>query len=341
MRAAVFGDKNAGTGKAVNLSSSYSGADLGNYAITNQATTTASISQAALTVTGITAADKTYDASTAATVNTAGASYNGLFAGDVVNVAATGLFSDKNAGTGKTVNLSSSYSGADAGNYAITSQAGTTATIHKADLTVQATSSSKVYDGSTAATVAFSGNGFAGDVLTFNGSASFADSNAGLNKAVSVTGIAVGGVDAGNYNLVSGNTAATTADITPKQLTVTANNDTQMSGAPYSGGNGVSYNGLVTGDTATTVLAGSLAYGGSAQGAYLAGEYDIAAGGLLANGNYSLRFVQGRLTLSGGDAASVALGGTALVGAYQTSLSSVSSGSLVPRVSVDDSKGRG
>jgi hypothetical protein len=64
--------------------------------------------------------------------------YNGLFAGDVVNVAATGLFSDKNAGANKTVNLSSSYSGADAGNYIITSQAGTTATIHKADLTVQA-----------------------------------------------------------------------------------------------------------------------------------------------------------------------------------------------------------
>jgi filamentous hemagglutinin family protein len=336
-----FSDKNAGAGKTVNLSSSYSGADLGNYAITGQATTTATISRAALTVSGLTAGDKTYDASTAATVNAAGASYNGLFAGDVVNVSVTGLFSDKNAGANKTVNLSSSYSGADAGNYTITSQAGTTATIHKADLTVQATGTSKVYDGTTAANVAFSGNGMAGDALNITGSASFADQNAGLNKTVSVTGIAVGGADAGNYNLISGSTAATTADITPKQLTVTANNDTQMSGAPYSGGNGVSYNGLVTGDTATAVLAGNLAYGGSAQGAYLAGEYDITPGGLLANGNYSLRFVQGRLTLSGGDAASVALGGTALVGAYQTSLNSVSSGSLVPRVSVDDSKGKG
>jgi filamentous hemagglutinin family protein len=337
----LFSDKNAGVNKTVNLSSSYGGADAGNYVITGQATTTASISQAVLTITGITAADKTYDAGTAATVNTAGASYSGLFAGDVVNVAATGLFSDKNAAAGKTVNLSSSYSGADAGNYAISSQAGTTATIHKADLTVQATSSSKVYDGSTAATVAFRGNGFAGDVLTFNGRASFADSNAGLNKAVSVTGIAVGGADAGNYNLVSGNTAATTTDITPKQLTVTANNDTQMSGAPYSGGNGVSYNGLVTGDTAATVLAGSLAYGGSAQGAYLAGDYDITPGGLLANGNYSLRFVQGRLTLSGGDAASVALGGAALVGAYQGSLNSLSGDGVLSRMSLDDSKGKG
>jgi len=66
----------------VALGSSYSGADAGNYTITGQATTTASISQAALSISGITAADKTYNASDAATVNTAGATYNGLFAGD-------------------------------------------------------------------------------------------------------------------------------------------------------------------------------------------------------------------------------------------------------------------
>ncbi|WP_411883170.1 YDG domain-containing protein [Polaromonas sp. YR568] len=337
----LFSDKNAGTNKTVNLSSSYSGADVGNYAITGQATTTASISQATLTISGITASDKTYDAGTAATVNTAGASHSGLFAGDVVNVNVAGVFSDKNAGAGKTVTLGSSYSGADVGNYAITSQASTTATINKADLTVQAAGGSKVYDGSTAATVALSANGMAGDVLTLTGNASFADANAGLNKAVSVRGIAVGGADAGNYNLISGSTASTTADITPKQLTVTANNDTQMSGAPYSGGNGLSYNGLVTGDAAATVLAGHVAYGGSAQGAYLAGDYDITPGGLLANGNYSLRFVQGKLTLSGGDAASVALGGTALVGAYETSLNSVSGDGLVSSVFLGDSKGTG
>jgi hypothetical protein len=149
------------------------------------------------------------------------------------------------------------------------------------------------------------------------------------------------GTDAGNYVLTtSGGT--TTADITAAALTVTANNDSKTAdGTAYSGGNGVSYNGLATGDTAATVLAGSLAYGGSAQGAYLAGDYDITPGGLLANGNYSLRFVQGRLTLGSGDAASAALGGTVLVGAYRASLNTLSGGSLVPRASVDDSKGTG
>jgi filamentous hemagglutinin family protein len=311
----LFNDKNAGTNKTVNLSSSYSGADTGNYAITGQATTTASISQASLTVSGITAGDKTYDAGTSATVNTAGASYNGLFARDVVNVAATGLFGDKNAGAGKTVNLNSSYSGADAGNYAITSRASTTATINKADLTVQATGTNKVYDGTTAANVAFSANGLAGDVLNLTGNASFADRNAGLNKAVSVTGIAVGGADAGNYNLISGGTASTSADITPKALTVTANNDTRLpGGAAYSGGNGVGYSGFVAGETAS-VLGGSLLYGGSSQGASGMGTYSITAGGLNAS-NYTLAFVGGVLTIQAADAAVAALGGPALVNAY-------------------------
>jgi filamentous hemagglutinin family protein len=338
-----FSDKNAATGKRVSYTNSLSGADAGNYVLASASgTTTANISQAALTISGITVGDKTYNASDAATVNMTGVAYGGLVAGDAVTVVATGLFSDKNAGVGKTVTLSNSYTGADAGNYAITSQTGTTATIHKADLTVTASGVNKVYDGTTVATVGLGDNRVAGDVLGIAGAASFADQNAGLNKAVSVTGIAVGGADAGNYNLVSGNTASTTADITPKQLTVTANNDTQTGGTPYSGGNGVSYNGLVTGDTATAVLAGNLAYGGSAQGAYLAGEYDITPGGLLANGNYSLRVVPGRLTLSGGDVASVALGGAALVGAYQTSLNSAfGHGLLCPRVALDDSKGTG
>ena len=93
----TFTDKNAATGKTVNLSSSYTGADVNNYAIASQATTTADITPKALTIFGVTAANKTYDQSTGATVSTAGAVYGGLIAGDAVSVNATGLFTDKNA----------------------------------------------------------------------------------------------------------------------------------------------------------------------------------------------------------------------------------------------------
>lgn len=47
-----FTDKNAGVGKQVALASTYSGMDLGNYTITDQATASASIHKAALTLTG-------------------------------------------------------------------------------------------------------------------------------------------------------------------------------------------------------------------------------------------------------------------------------------------------
>ena len=66
-----------------------------------------------LTVSGITASDKTYDGSTSATLD-ASSFYSGLVSGDTFNGSYTGAFSNANVGTGKTVNITSSYSGADA-----------------------------------------------------------------------------------------------------------------------------------------------------------------------------------------------------------------------------------
>ena len=55
----AFSDKNVGTGKTVNITSSYSGADVSNYSVTDQSSTTANITAKSLTVSGITASDKT------------------------------------------------------------------------------------------------------------------------------------------------------------------------------------------------------------------------------------------------------------------------------------------
>jgi hypothetical protein len=77
----------------------------------------------ALTVTGITAADKLYDGTAAATLNTAGAVLAGVVPGDDVtlNIAgAAGAFSDAGPGNGKTVTISAlTLNGADAGFYTI------------------------------------------------------------------------------------------------------------------------------------------------------------------------------------------------------------------------------
>src|SRR6185369_6146987 len=86
------------------------------------------------------------------------------------------------------------------------------------------TADNKVYDGTTAATIATRGlTGAVGgdDVSLSGGTAVFADKNVGTGKTVTATGLSLGGTDAGNYTLSSTN-ASTTADITARSLTVGA-----------------------------------------------------------------------------------------------------------------------
>src|SRR5207248_6036636 len=79
----------------------------------------------------------------------------------------------------------------------------------------------KQYDANTSATVTLSDNRISGDVFTDSyTSASFVNKNVGTGKTVSVIGISISGTDAGNYSFNS--TASTTADITPRPLTIAA-----------------------------------------------------------------------------------------------------------------------
>jgi hypothetical protein len=169
-----------------------------------------------VTVSGI---NKVYDRTTTAAV----AFSDNRVAGDTLTVRGTASFSDKNVGTGKTVSVTSiSISGINSNNYSLTSTtASTTADITAKPLTVSAKGKKRVYDGTTTATVIFSNNRVAGDTLTVSGTASFSDKNIGTGKTVSVTGISIIGVDAGNYSLTD-TTASTTANITGRRLSVTA-----------------------------------------------------------------------------------------------------------------------
>ena len=76
-----------------------------NYSISTGQTTTANITAKALTVSGITTSNKTYDGNSVATLNTSSVAYSGLVSGDTFNGTYTGAFSDKNVGTGKTVTI--------------------------------------------------------------------------------------------------------------------------------------------------------------------------------------------------------------------------------------------
>lgn len=95
---------------------------------TGKLTAKYTITKAKLTVSGTKAADKTYDGGTTANV-TAG-TLSGVFSGDEVKLTATGVFSDKNTGTGKTVTVNYALSGNDADNYELeTTTAKVTASI--------------------------------------------------------------------------------------------------------------------------------------------------------------------------------------------------------------------
>ena len=266
----AFTDKNAGTGKIVVLNTQLGGTDARNYTLSGQGVATASITPKALTVSGIAAADKTYDGTTAATVSGAHAVLTGLLTGDTVTVNATGAFADADAGAGKTVQLASTHGGADAHNYAITDQATATAAITPRAVTLTGLGASdKVYDGGTAATLA--GGTLAGlvggETLNLGGLAgAFADRNAGAGKTVTVSGTVTDGMGAhagraANYAIAVPVTL--TAAITPKALAVSgitaADKTYDGTTAATVSTAGATFAGLVTGDALTVAAVGRFA----------------------------------------------------------------------------------
>jgi gliding motility-associated-like protein len=217
----TFNNKNVGVAKTVTVSGiTITGTDAGNYTLTSTtAAGTASITVRSLTISA-TASDKEYDGNTTANATLT----DNRITGDVFTVDKTGAtFNNKNIGTGRAVTVSGiSLTGTDAGNYSLTSTTATgTASITVKSLTISATASDKVYDGTNTANVTLTDSRITGDVFTVDKTgATFNNKNIGTGKAVSVAGITLTGADAGNYTLTS-STATGTASITVKSLTIT------------------------------------------------------------------------------------------------------------------------
>jgi len=214
-----FGDKIVGTAKPISVTGiNVTGADSANYTWNTTASAFANITRFALTITAF-AQNKVYNGNNGAVVTLG----DNRFAGDVLNVGyGSAVFSDKNAANGKTITVSGiTVTGADSGNYSWSSVVTTTGNITPFALAIIATAQDKPYDRTTTATVTFGDNRISGDNITESyASATFPDKNAGVNKTVTVTGIALAGPDAGNYT--SSTTASSTATISQLALTVTA-----------------------------------------------------------------------------------------------------------------------
>src|SRR5207249_5006079 len=220
---ATFASKTVGAAKTVNVSSlTLSGTDAANYQLSAAtASTTAAITARSLVVSA-TGVHRAYDGSTTATVTLS----DNRVAGDSLSTSYTSAsFADKNAGTAKTLSVSGiSLSGADSANYTANITASTTADITGATVTAQISAANKMYDGTTAATIAsrsLTGVQGTDTVSLTGGTASFATKTAGAAKTVTATGLSLSGIDAANYQLAS-TTATSTADITMRPLLVSA-----------------------------------------------------------------------------------------------------------------------
>lgn len=253
---ATFAGKNVGTGIGVSVAGiSLGGTGAGNYTLSNTtAATTADIKPAILNLTGT----RVYNGLASADASLFGS--NGTLTGvngETLTLTGTGTLTSKNVNTQQSFPNLSGFSLGDgtgaASNYTL---AGGTdwVNITPLHITVAATGVNKIYDGGVldpGLTLA-SGGILSGDHVTFSDtSATFADKNAATGKTITVGGIAIsGGTDQGNY-AIDNVTATTTADITPKILTITASatsktyDASSLATVALSAGTG----GILSGDT--------------------------------------------------------------------------------------------
>ena len=217
-----FSDKHVGEGKTVGFSNAFAGSDVGNYTITGQASGTASITRKNLSISGLKALDKVYDGGLSANVDVSSAIKDGLVAGDEVNIASIGTFSDQRAGQGKALVLSNEFSGADVANYDISSQGSGVASITRKVLLISGIQAvDKDYDGSDTVDLDLSSSLMTGliqgDEVTFVSTGKFSDKSAGNAKGVSLSN-EFSGSGLGNYE-VRDQTAAL-ASIKPRTVKV-------------------------------------------------------------------------------------------------------------------------
>ena len=161
-------------------------------------------------------------------------------------------------------------------------------------LTATANAATKTYDGA-----AYTG----GNGVTYS-----TTPNGNLLGAVSYSGTSQGATNAGSYAITPSALYSNqqgydisyvngTLTVNKAPLTVATNATSKTyDGLAYTGGNGVIYSGFVNSES-TGVLGGTLAYGGTSQGAINAGSYLITPGGLTSS-NYTLSYVDSTLTVN-------------------------------------------
>ncbi len=255
-----------------------------------------SVTKADLTVTAIDDS-KVYDGLAYSGGN--GVTYDGFVNGETEAVlGGTLAYSGTSQGATNVGTYVITPEGLTSDNYDITFENGQLS-VTKADLTVTAIDDSKVYDG-----LAYSG----GNGVTYDGFVN-GETEAVLGGTLAYSGTSQGATNVGTYVITPEGLTSDNYDITfengqlsvtKADLTVTAIDDSKVyDGLAYSGGNGVTYDGFVNGET-EAVLGGTLAYSGTSQGATNVGTYVITPEGLTSD-NYDITFENGQLSVTKAD----------------------------------------
>ena len=291
-------------------------ANNGNYTFVQAAGNAAAltIDPAVLTYTAD-AASRTYGASNPAYTGTV----TGFVLGQTLATATTGSAAFTTPATAASgvghYGITGSGLTANDGNYTFVQAAGNAAAleINPATLVISlAGTAGKVYDGTTAAALAAGNYQLSGlvngDTLALTGgSASYAAANVGTGIAVSASGLALSGGAAANYVLASSTATGNIGVITPASLVLAASDESKVALNILSfAGTEFTATGLQNGET---VQSTALASDGASFNA-LAGSYGIRiSGGVGGNGfrlsNYSVRYVDGTLTVTPAAAAAV------------------------------------
>ena len=257
---------------------------------------TLTVTPKTLTISGITALDKPYDGTVLASTQTSTIVYGGLEVGDDIIAAPTGVFIDPTGGIGKTVNITTTYSGADISNYTIIDQTTTTASITQIPVYLSgSTGVSKVYNANSQLPVGVTGYGLltgvvGADIVFVVGSPVYDNSIVGPRNILVGT-VVISGANAPNYNLIWTNGSGS---ISKKAIVVTANDDAKLIfQSDPAGFNGVSFSGFEGGDNGSAIN-GTLNISRSNSSVELVGKYSdvLVPSGLSAN-NYSISYQNG------------------------------------------------
>ncbi len=301
---ALFAQAATGTDIEIITSMSISGTDAGNYSLRQPEGLTADITPRELSVINAIAENKIYDGTADASIS--GASLQGIITDDDVTLEnnTTGSFAQATTGTGIKVTTSMALSGNDADNYSLTQPSGLLADITKKELTIAGsfTAKNKTYDGTSSAEIATNNLEFSGviqgdEVGPESVTLVFETQNAGNEIEVSITDIIPTGNDAAQYTVSLTGAPIASANIIPKELTVTADNKTkEYNGSVYSPFT-VSFSEFATGENETN-LAGELSFSGTAITAVEVGaNYQIIPQGL-SSSNYNIHFGSGLLEIT-------------------------------------------